>query len=77
MDEGKTISRRRLLGATLALGAVAISSAVRPVLAQWRAPTPIQPAGPFYLPAKPLSWDNDLALAPGSCARSLSRKRPW
>lgn len=64
------LSRRRLLGASAALGAAAFSAGPGPALAAALAPTPRQPEGPFYTRFKPLSIDNDLLYAPGRSARA-------
>jgi len=70
---GRGLSRRRLLGASAALGATAISAGPGPALAAWLAPTPWQPAGPFYARFKPLSIDNDLLYLPGHGERAEGR----
>lgn len=60
------LSRRTILGAAGAVGAAAAMGAgLSPAVAAALNLTPRQPLGPFYMPRKPLSVDNDLVLAPG------------
>jgi len=64
-------ARRTVLRASIALGMYALapaSLAAKDV--PWRAATPGQPAGPFYLPIEPLSVDSDLARVAGSSAQA-------
>ena len=65
-DGTETLSRRRLLAGAGAAGLLLPASGA---LAAFREVTPRQPAGPFYVPFKPLSIDNDLAVLPGRTVR--------
>lgn len=62
------IYRRHFLRASL--GAAAVTTGLKPAFSAWFPPTPMQPAGPFYAPFKPLSIDNDLLFLPGKTQRA-------
>lgn len=70
MGDHRHVSRREVLGAALAGGAVALASA-RDVLAQTVRRTPSQILGPFYPLAKPLDQDADLTMISGRQGRAL------
>ena len=63
------LSRRAVLGASLAAGGLA-SGFLRPALAALRAVTPAQSLGPFYPANKPLDQDNDLMSVEGASGRA-------
>ncbi len=62
------LTRRRLL--QVSLSASALTASLKPAASAWFPPTPMQPAGPFYAPFKPLSIDNDLLFLPGRTQRA-------
>lgn len=68
MSDDKNLSRRRLLGLSLAVGGLAISGATRSAFAQGLKPTPRQTLGPFYPNLKPLDQDADLTRITGKPA---------
>ena len=74
MSDDKILSRRRLLGLSLAVGGLTISSAARTAFAQGLKPTPIQALGPFYPDLKPLDQDADLTLISGQSARAQGQR---
>ncbi len=67
------ISRRRVLGGSLALAGLATAPRLSPALAASRTPTPAQPSGPFYPSKKPLDRDNDLVAVRGQTGRAEGR----
>ncbi len=68
-DATVSISRRRLLGASLAVGGLAAAQG-SPALAAVRTATPPQTLGPFYPVTKPLDQDNDLTNMTGASGRA-------
>ncbi|MFQ5953898.1 MAG: protocatechuate 3,4-dioxygenase subunit beta [Kiloniellales bacterium] len=67
------LSRRHMVGASLAVGALAVCRWTPAALAAMKRATPPQSPGAFYAPFKPLSIDNDLAVAPGGTERAQGR----
>lgn len=63
------LSRRRVLGASLAAGTVA-AARTTPLGAALRVTTPPQTSGPFYPATKPLDQDNDLTRVAGKDGRA-------
>lgn len=61
-------ARRKLVAASAALAGLAAVGAPWPALAQGRAPTPRQTAGPFYPREFPADDDNDLVSVKGQAA---------
>lgn len=70
MSIEKRISRRRVLGMSLAVGGLAFSGAASSVLAQALKRTPGEILGPFYPVLKPLDQDADLTIISGKSARA-------
>ena len=70
MSIEKSISRRRVLGMSLAVGGLALSGAASSVLAQALKRTPGEILGPFYPVLKPLDQDADLTMISGKSARA-------
>ena len=70
MGKEKNISRRRVLGMSLAVGGLAFSGAASSVLAQALKRTPGEILGPFYPVLKPLDQDADLTMISGKSARA-------
>lgn len=70
MSIEKSISRRRVLGMSLAVGGLAFSGAASSVLAQALKRTPGEILGPFYPVLKPLDQDADLTMISGKSARA-------
>lgn len=66
----KGISRRRVLGMSMVLGGIALSGAIRSVLARSFQPTPGEIMGPFYPILKPLDRDADLTAIAGKPGRA-------
>lgn len=63
-------TRRHWLASSGGLAATALIVPAGPALAAWLAPTPAQPAGPFYHPFEPLTLDNDLLFRDGKTERA-------
>lgn len=70
MSIEKSISRRRVLGMSLAVGGLTLSGAASSVLAQALKRTPGEILGPFYPVLKPLDQDADLTIISGKSARA-------
>ena len=70
MSIEKSISRRRVLGMSLAVGGLTLSGAASSVLAQALKRTPGEILGPFYPVLKPLDQDADLTILSGKSARA-------
>lgn len=70
MSIEKSISRRRVLGMSLAVGGLTLSGAASSVLAQALKRTPGEILGPFYPVLKPLDQDADLTMISGKSARA-------
>ena len=70
MRAHNAMSRRHLLGMTVAVGGLAMSGGVRSVLAQALQRTPGQILGPFYPVLKPLDQDADLTTIAGKSGRA-------
>jgi protocatechuate 3,4-dioxygenase beta subunit len=71
MKEQNTLTRRRMLSMSLALGGYVLSSPLSPLLAQERLRrTPDQILGPFYPLLKPLDQDADLTTIDGRTGRA-------
>lgn len=73
MDEYRRVSRRRVLGATVAAGGLACLGAAGPLLAQKLRRTPPQILGPYYPLAKPLDQDADLTTIKGKPGRAAGQ----
>lgn len=71
--DSEKISRRRVLGATLAVAGLAAARPLQSALAEALVPTPRQGMGPFYPEAKPLDQDNDLTNVEGKTGRAEGR----
>ena len=69
----KGVSRRELLGATLAAGGLACLGAAGPLFAQKMRRTPQQILGPFYPLTKPLDQDADLTQVQGRSGRAAGQ----
>ncbi|MEE8171447.1 MAG: protocatechuate 3,4-dioxygenase [Alphaproteobacteria bacterium] len=67
------ISRRRVLGTTLAVAGLAAARPLQHAFAGILDPTPRQGMGPFYPEAKPLDQDNDLTFIQGKTGRAQGR----
>lgn len=74
MSDDKNLSRRRLLGLSLAVGGLALSGAARTSFAQGLKATPRQALGPFYPDLKPLDQDADLTRISGQSARAQGQR---
>ena len=70
MSIEKGISRRHVLGMSLAVGGLAFSGAASLVLAQALKRTPGEILGPFYPVLKPLDQDADLTIISGKSERA-------
>ena len=70
MSIEKGISRRHVLGMSLAVGGLAFSGAASLVLAQALKRTPGEILGPFYPVLKPLDQDADLTVISGKSERA-------
>ena len=67
------ISRRRVLGMSVAAGGLAMFGSVSPLLAQRLRRTPPQVLGPFYPVVKPLDPDADLTVIQGQPGRAAGQ----
>lgn len=70
MKSEKGLSRRRVLGMSIALGGLALPGAASSVLAQALKLTPGQVMGPFYPVFRPLDEDADLTVISGQAGRA-------
>jgi protocatechuate 3,4-dioxygenase beta subunit len=74
MQEQNTLTRRRVLSMSLALGGYVLSAPLSPLLAQQRLRrTPDQILGPFYPVMKPLDQDADLTTVNGVTGRATGQ----
>jgi protocatechuate 3,4-dioxygenase beta subunit len=67
------ISRRHVLGASAALGGLAMLTGAGPLIAEQLKRTPAQVMGPFYPLAKPLDQDDDLTKIRGHTERATGQ----
>jgi protocatechuate 3,4-dioxygenase beta subunit len=68
MRDNRTLSRRQVIAAAAALGAIRSVCRTAPAFADSRLPTPRQTTGPFYPRELPLDRDNDLVKVAGAPA---------
>lgn len=73
MSTHDEISRRRVLGMSVAAGGLALFGNVSPLLAQKLRRTPTQVLGPYYPVIKPLDHDADLTVIQGRPGRAAGQ----